>query len=96
MTEAEARVLARKFVQNLKLPVSEITAARRVRFDAAERGKRDLWVICFAHQTCRAMEYPGEIIVEIDHASGHAQLFSSSVADDGRINRINSRISDLD
>jgi hypothetical protein len=85
MNEAEARELARKFVQNLKLPVSEITAVRRVRFDHAEKGKRDLWVICFARPTGPGMEYPGESIVEIDYASGHAELFSSFHADEGRI-----------
>jgi hypothetical protein len=78
MNEAEARQLALKFVENMKLPVTGITTARRVRFDHAVKGRRDLWVICFArHASPGVGEYPGETIVEVDYDSGHTELFGA-------------------
>ena len=78
MTEEEVCQLAREFVERLKLAVSQITAVRRIQFDHPEKGRRDLWVVCFAKTVpVPVAEYPAEVIVEVEDDTGKVTLFRS-------------------
>jgi hypothetical protein len=78
MTEKEACRLALELVQHQRIPVCEITAVRRLRFDHPSEGPRDLWVVCFASKVSTALaEYAREIIVEVRNDTGEVSLFSS-------------------
>ena len=79
MTEKEARRLALEFVHHQRIPVCEITAVRRLRFDHATAGPRDLWVVCFASKVPTALaEYAREVIVEVRNDTGEVSLFGPS------------------
>jgi hypothetical protein len=79
MTEKEACRLALEFVHHQRIPVCEITAVRRLRFDHAREGSRDLWVVCFATKAPAALaEYAREIIVEVRNDTGEVSLFGPS------------------
>jgi hypothetical protein len=79
MTEKEICRLALEFVYQQGLPVSEITAVRRIRFDHATEGPRDLWVVCFAtKERTDLAEYAPEVIVEVRDDTGEVTLFGSA------------------
>ena len=83
MTEEETRQLALEFVQEQRLPVSGITALRRIHFDHPTEGPRDLWVVCFATKVPPGhAEYAREIIVEVRDDTGEVRVFGSAQADD--------------
>jgi hypothetical protein len=79
MTEEQTRQLALEFVQYRQLPVSEITAVRRIRFHHPTEGPRDLWVVCFATRALTGLqEYAREVIVEVRDDTGEVRVFGSS------------------
>jgi hypothetical protein len=78
MTEQEAGRLAFEFVHAKLLPVSEMTAVRRIRLQDPKRGLRDVWVVCFATKTRgEGAEYQREIIIEVRDDTGEIALFGS-------------------
>jgi hypothetical protein len=83
MTDQETRRLALEFVQEQRLPVSGITAVRRIHFDHPLEGPRDLWVVCFATKAPPGhAEYAREIIVEVRDDTGEVRVFGSAQADE--------------
>jgi hypothetical protein len=79
MTEEETRRLAQEFVEGQRLPVTGITALRRLRFDHPTEGRRDLWVVCFATKLLADVaEYPREIIVEVRDDTREVRVFGSA------------------
>jgi hypothetical protein len=79
MTDEETRRVALEFVQDHRLPVSGITAVRRIHFDHPTEGPRDVWVVCFATRTVPGhAEFTREIIVEVRDDTGEARVFGSA------------------
>jgi hypothetical protein len=79
MTDEETRRLALEFVQDRRLPVSGITAVRRIHFDHPTEGPCDLWVVCFATRPVLGhAEFPREIIVEVRDDTGEVRVFGSA------------------
>lgn len=79
MTEEETCRLALEFVHQRQLPVSRITAVRRIHFVHPTEGPRDLWVVCFAtQQSADPAEYAREIIVEVRDDTGEVSIFGSA------------------
>ncbi len=76
MTEQMACRLALEFVQKRQLPVSRVTAVRRIRFQHPTEGPRDLWVVCFATEL-REDGWTREIIVEVRADTGEIKIFGS-------------------
>jgi hypothetical protein len=83
MTDEETRRLALEFVQDHRLPVSRITAVRRIHFDHPTEGPRDLWVVCFATRPPAGhAEFAREIIVEVRDDTGEIKVFGSAQPDE--------------
>jgi hypothetical protein len=79
MTEEETCRLALEFVQEQRLPVSVITAVRRIHFNHPLEGQRELWVVCFATKApSAAAEYAREVIVEVRDDTGEVTMFGST------------------
>ena len=78
VTEEMARRRALEFARERQLPVSKVTAVRRLCLQHPTKGVRDFWVVCLAMETPEGLaEYGREIIVEIRADTGETTVFSS-------------------